>query len=131
LGTAQGDGHVRLEAITPSGSLANVPADATHTRLHYDYRAQVGGKVAAVGPRMLEGAARLVLGELFAALGRQAQRGQPLTHGGPSERAGEGPDGATVDGRRMSSAPLNRQRSWWRRVFARLGSGGRDAGGRS
>ncbi|NBY18437.1 MAG: hypothetical protein EBQ78_12925 [Betaproteobacteria bacterium] len=72
LGTAQGDGHVRLEAITPSGAGANEPEGATHTRLHYDYRAQVGGKVAAVGPRMLEGAARLVLGELFAALGRQA-----------------------------------------------------------
>ena len=131
LGTAQGDGHVRLEAITPSGARANELEGATHTRLHYDYQAQVGGKVAAVGPRMLEGAARLVLGELFAALGRQAKLRQPLTHGGSSERAGEGPDSATVDDRRMSSAPLNRQRSWWRRVFEWLVSGGRDAGGRS
>jgi 2-furoyl-CoA dehydrogenase large subunit len=131
LGTAQGDGCVRLEAIMPSGAQAAEPAGTTHTRLHYDYRAQVGGKVAAVGPRMLEGAARLVLGELFAALGRQAQRGQSLAHRGPNERAGEGSGGVAVDAGRPSSAPLNQERSWWRRVFAWLVSGGRDAGGRS
>ncbi|MGH8786347.1 MAG: xanthine dehydrogenase family protein molybdopterin-binding subunit [Cupriavidus necator] len=60
LGTGAGDGQVRLEAT------------AGGTRLHYDYRAQVGGKVAAVGPRMLEGAARLIVAQLFEALGRQA-----------------------------------------------------------
>jgi 2-furoyl-CoA dehydrogenase large subunit len=63
LGTGSGSGVVRLEA-TASG-----------TRLHYDYAAQVGGKVAAVGSRMLEGAARIVLAQLFEALGRQAVGG--------------------------------------------------------
>jgi 2-furoyl-CoA dehydrogenase large subunit len=51
---------VRLEAV-PGG-----------TRLHYDYRAQVGGKVAMVGSRMLEGAARVIVAQLFESLGRQA-----------------------------------------------------------
>ncbi len=37
-----------------------------------DYEAQVSGKVAAVGSRMLEGAARVVLRQLFEQLGRQA-----------------------------------------------------------
>ena len=60
LGTGAGDGMVRLEA-TASG-----------TTLHYDYRAQVGGKVAMVGSRMLEGAARIIVAQLFEALGRQA-----------------------------------------------------------
>jgi 2-furoyl-CoA dehydrogenase large subunit len=63
LGTGSGSGTVRLEA-TASG-----------TRLHYDYAAQVGGKVAAVGSRMLEGAARIVLAQLFESLGRQAVGG--------------------------------------------------------
>jgi len=66
LGTGSGDGRLRLERT------------ATGTRLHYDYEAQVGGKVAAVGSRMLEGAARTVLNELFAALGRQATGAAPL-----------------------------------------------------
>lgn len=60
LGSARGSGRVRLEAV-PGG-----------TRLSYDYRAEVGGKVAAVGSRMLEGAARIVLAQLFEQLGRQA-----------------------------------------------------------
>lgn len=60
LGTASGTGMVELEVI-PGG-----------TRLYYDYQAEVGGKVAAVGSRMLEGAARLVLAQLFEQLGWQA-----------------------------------------------------------
>lgn len=79
LGTGAGDGLVRLET-TPTG-----------TRLHYDYRAQVGGKVAMVGSRMLESAARVIVGQLFESLGRQAS----------------GAD----------TAPS----SWWRRLLQRLG----------
>lgn len=67
LGTGAGRGIVRLERID-SG-----------TRLHYDYAAQVGGKVAAVGSRMLEGAARIVLAQLFDSLGRQAAGIAPET----------------------------------------------------
>ena len=60
LGSGAGSGTVRLEPVEGG------------TRLHYDYMAQVGGKVAAVGSRMLEGAARLILAQLFESLGRQA-----------------------------------------------------------
>lgn len=67
LGTGSGDGRLRLERT------------ATGTRLHYDYEAQVGGKVAAVGSRMLEGAAKVLLNELFVSLGRQASGERPLT----------------------------------------------------
>ena len=79
LGTGAGDGLVRLEAT------------AEGTRLHYDYRAQVGGKVAMVGSRMLEGAARVIVAQLFESLGRQA--------------AG------------TAAAPA----AWWRRLLQRLG----------
>ncbi|MBK9246358.1 MAG: molybdopterin-dependent oxidoreductase [Burkholderiales bacterium] len=67
LGTGSGDGRLRLERT------------ATGTRLHYDYEAQVGGKVAAVGSRLLEGAARVLLNELFVSLGRQASGERRLT----------------------------------------------------
>lgn len=88
LGTAAGRGRVRLEP-TPSGT----------TTLHYDYGAQVGGKVAAVGSRMLEGAARVVLAQLFEALGRQAASGPAGVPAGPA------------------AAP----RAWWRRWLQWLG----------
>ena len=60
LGSGAGNGLVTLEA-TASGC-----------RLNYDYQAQVGGKVAMVGSRMLEGAARVIVAQLFESLGRQA-----------------------------------------------------------
>lgn len=60
LGSVEGKGRVRLE-----------PFDAG-TRLHYDYGVSINGKVAAVGSRMLEGAARIVLRQFFEHLGRKA-----------------------------------------------------------
>jgi 2-furoyl-CoA dehydrogenase large subunit len=68
LGTARGEGLVEL---TPTEQ---------GTRLSYDYEAQVSGKVAAVGGRMLEGAAKVVLRQLFESLGRQAS-GKPVAQG--------------------------------------------------
>ena len=69
LGSARGNGLIEL---TPT---------AHGTRLSYDYEAQVSGKVAAVGGRMLEGAAKVVLRQLFESLGRQAS-GKPLNMSG-------------------------------------------------
>ena len=45
------------------------------TVIGYEYEAAVGGKVASVGGRLLDGAARIVIGQFFAALGRRAGGG--------------------------------------------------------
>ncbi len=60
VGQASGSGTVKLRA-----------QDAG-TQLDYDYVAEIQGKIAAVGNRMLEGAARTILNQLFERLGRQA-----------------------------------------------------------
>lgn len=60
VGSAEGSGRVTL---SPSGA---------GTRLEYDYDVVIGGKIAAVGGRMLEGAARVVLNQLFERLDRRA-----------------------------------------------------------
>lgn len=60
VGSASGSGLVMLEP------------DGDGTLLRYDYAADVSGKVAAVGSRMLEGAAKIVLNQLFEQLGREA-----------------------------------------------------------
>jgi 2-furoyl-CoA dehydrogenase large subunit len=66
LGTAGGSGQIQLAA------------DGAHgTTLTYDYGAHVSGKLAAVGARLLEGATRLVLAQLFKALGREARGDVP------------------------------------------------------
>jgi 2-furoyl-CoA dehydrogenase large subunit len=63
VGSAKGSGLVTLEAAGGG------------TLLRYDYSAEVSGKVAAVGSRMLEGAAKIVLNQLFEQLGREAGGG--------------------------------------------------------
>jgi 2-furoyl-CoA dehydrogenase large subunit len=60
LGMALGMGQV---VLTKDGSV---------TVLKYDYQAQVSGKLAAIGSRLLEGAIRLVLDQLFRALAKEA-----------------------------------------------------------
>lgn len=65
LGSGGGSGRV---------SLASVPEGA---RISYTYEASIGGKVAMVGARLLDGAARVVIGQFFAALGNRAAGASP------------------------------------------------------
>jgi 2-furoyl-CoA dehydrogenase large subunit len=59
LGSSRGGGNVRL--IAENGG----------TRVDYDYSVNISGKVAAVGGRLLEGAASLVVKQFFDRLSRQ------------------------------------------------------------
>ena len=54
LGTARGDGTVELAATADGG-----------TTLRYRYQVEIGGKVAAVGARMLQGATRILIDQFF------------------------------------------------------------------
>ena len=67
LGDARGAGRITL---TP---------DAGGTKVAYDYDAAIGGKVASIGGRLLDGAARVVIRQFFAALVRH-------TGGTPAKR---------------------------------------------
>jgi len=59
LGTSRGSGRVHLEQVTGG------------TRIKYAFGADVGGKVAAVGGRMLEGAANILIEQFFRRLAAQ------------------------------------------------------------
>lgn len=61
LGSSVGKGWVTLEA-TEGG-----------TRVSYDYEVEISGKVAAIGGRMLEGAADMIFKQFFKRLGDQVQ----------------------------------------------------------
>lgn len=69
LGSGHGEGRITL---TPEGE--------GMTRISYSYEAAVGGKVASVGGRLLDGAARVVIGQFFQSLARHAGGGK--TKGG-------------------------------------------------
>ena len=57
-----------------AGFVSNT-ADVNGTTIHYVYEAGIGGKVASIGGRLLDGAARVIIGQFFAALARQAGGG--------------------------------------------------------
>lgn len=64
LGFGSGEGRITLE---PDGSGG--------TKMHYVYDAAIGGKVASIGGRLLDGATRVIIGQFFAALAREAGGG--------------------------------------------------------
>ncbi|MGE0563268.1 MAG: molybdopterin cofactor-binding domain-containing protein [Pseudolabrys sp.] len=68
LGEARGTGCIRLSSIEGGG-----------TRMAYDYDAEIGGKVAAIAGRLLDGAARVVIRQFFEAFAR---------HAGPPKKRG-------------------------------------------
>jgi 2-furoyl-CoA dehydrogenase large subunit len=69
LGFGSGEGHITLRPIESGG-----------TAIRYVYNATIGGKVASIAGRLLDGAARVIIGQFFTS----------LTHkvgGGPSEQS--------------------------------------------
>ncbi len=85
LGITVGSARVRL-----------TPQDGS-TRLEYDYSAEISGKAAAVGGRMLDGATKVLIGQFF-------QRLTAAMTGG-------------------MAAAVQAKRSWWRRLLNLLGFG--------
>ena len=80
-----------LGSSSGTGTVTLAPKE-NGTAVSYRYEVHVAGKVAAVGGRMLDGAARIVIGQFFEALIRQAGGG----------------DGAPREG-------------WWRRLLRAIG----------
>ena len=64
LGFGSGEGRITLVRSADGG-----------TAIRYVYEAAIGGKVASIGGRLLDGAARVIIGQFFAALARQAGGG--------------------------------------------------------
>lgn len=58
-----------------SGQITLTEAGAGITTVAYRYEAAIGGKVASIGGRLLDGAARVVIGQFFASLAKQAGKG--------------------------------------------------------
>lgn len=61
LGFGGGEGRITLRALGNGG-----------TAIHYIYEASIGGKLASIGGRLLDGAARVIIGQFFASLARKA-----------------------------------------------------------
>jgi 2-furoyl-CoA dehydrogenase large subunit len=64
LGFGEGAGRITLTADEHGGTVVD-----------YTYDAAIGGKVASIGGRLLDGAARVIIGQFFTALARHAGGG--------------------------------------------------------
>lgn len=62
-------------------NIAFVALDNGHTRLEYRYQVSVSGKVAAVGGRMLQGASKVIIGQIFIRLSQRVS-GEAVGTGG-------------------------------------------------
>ena len=75
LGFGGGEGRITL-----------IPTENGGTAIRYVYEAAIGGKVASIGGRLLDGAARVIIGQFFTALARQAGGGAALNRVRPCLR---------------------------------------------
>lgn len=67
LGHGAGEGRITL-----------VPREGGGTTLTYKYDAEIGGKVASIGGRLLDGATRVIIGQFFNALAHRAGGGKAV-----------------------------------------------------
>ncbi|MEH2535194.1 2-furoyl-CoA dehydrogenase large subunit [Bradyrhizobium sp. AZCC 1588] len=75
--TLRGQAEGALGFGGAEGRITLAPDGKGGTKLHYSYDAAIGGKVASIGGRLLNGATRVIIGQFFAALARQAGGGAP------------------------------------------------------
>jgi 2-furoyl-CoA dehydrogenase large subunit len=73
--TLRGQAEGALGFGSAEGRIMLVPEGEGGTRLDYSYDAAIGGKVASIGGRLLDGATRVIIGQFFTALAREAGGG--------------------------------------------------------
>jgi len=98
--TIEFDGQGGVAGFGKGSADVALSADGDQTLLRYGAKAQVGGKIAQIGSRLVDSAAEKVAGEFFAAfekyLTEQAAAAAP---------AGEGPAEAAPQGAEAGGAP--------------------------
>lgn len=62
--------------LDAEGLLRLTPIDEGRTALSYNYTAEVGGKVAAIGQRMLGGVAKLIINDFFKKIKKEIETNQ-------------------------------------------------------
>jgi 2-furoyl-CoA dehydrogenase large subunit len=79
--TLRGGATGALGFGSAEGRVMLAPDGDGGTRLTYSYDAAIGGKVASIGGRLLDGATRVIIGQFFTALARKAGGGGSLGGG--------------------------------------------------
>lgn len=75
-----GSGNSSMGSALGQAKVRFVELENGHTRLEYQYQVAVSGKVAAVGGRMLQGASKVIIGQIFTRLSQRVS-GQAIATG--------------------------------------------------
>ena len=62
----QGEGEGGIAGFAKGGATVKLEAVGEGTKLHYDVEAQVGGKIAQLGSRLIDGVAKKMADQFFA-----------------------------------------------------------------
>ena len=65
IGFLKGDGFLKLSSAATVGDLSTAPSQRPSTVVSYEGEAQVGGTMAAVGQRLIDGTAKMMIKKFF------------------------------------------------------------------
>ena len=106
--TIAGEGSGGIAGFAKGGAKVKLAdADGGGTLLHYDVEAQVGGKIAQLGSRLIDGVAKSMADKFFANFAEAAAKAE----GAAKPPEGETPVAETAD----ESQPT--KKSWFRRII--------------
>ena len=95
-----GEGQGGVAGYAKGGAVVRLAEDGGGTLLRYEAKAEVGGKLAQLGSRLIDSTAKKLAGEFF-------EKFAALV-GGPAQAAGDA----------APTAPAKKE-GWWRRIWRR------------
>ena len=98
-----GEGQGGVAGFAKGGAVVTLRDDGGATVLTYNVDAQVGGKIAQVGARLIDGTARKLADEFFGKFAAMVG-GPPAGGGGGNALGGRGTIGSTGPGRPSAAA---------------------------
>jgi carbon monoxide dehydrogenase subunit G len=95
--TISGEGSGGVAGFAKGGAKVNLAEDGGGTVLSYAVQAQVGGKLAQIGSRLIDGVARKMAGDFFRRFAELMAPEQPATAAIQAEPEALAPTAATVE----------------------------------
>ena len=112
--TITGEGSGGVAGFAKGGAKVKLSdADGGGTLLHYDVEAQVGGKIAQLGSRLIDGVAKGMADKFFANFAEAAARAEA----GPEALAEPAPESGDAVPAEAGDATQTTKKSWFRRII--------------
>lgn len=107
--TLTGEGKGGAAGFAKGGADVKLEPTANGTMLHYDVEAKVGGKLAQLGSRIIDGFAKKMADQFFADFAKAVEGEAPEAEEAPATAEGDAPEATGEDGKK---------KGWLKRVFS-------------